>query len=201
MKTVLALSEQPKRHILTMKLLRDLRPKSLKLSIRDFSMNNELANKLLTSLTEDDVLAWIEAQVDQLHAETRVLVDDYWRRLKAEQKNHAASEKARIGVRVRRREASLSFSIEWFRMAMIRENGRIKPIARYLKKGPGYRYPLGRLLQGEPEWEADLVAELETEFADIRKQIDLLGKIRDALQSYRKATQSGFNSPIIEVFD
>ena len=190
MKTVLALSEQPKRHILTMKSLRDLRPKSLKLSIRDFSMNNEPANKLSSSLTEVDVLAWIEAKVDQLHTETRVLVDDYWRRLKAEQKNHAASEKARIGVRVRRREASLSFSIEWFRMAMIRENGLNKPIARYLKKGSGYHYPLARLLQGEPEWEADWVAELETEFADIRKQIALLGKIRDAVQNYRKATKN-----------
>ncbi|MFA5920754.1 MAG: conjugative transfer protein MobI(A/C) [Methylococcaceae bacterium] len=164
-------------------------------------MNNEPANKQPSSLTEDDVLTWIEAKVDQLHAETRILVDDYWRRLKSEQKNHAPSEKARIGVRVRRREASLSFSIEWFRMAMIRENGRIKSIARYLKKGPGYHYPLARLLQGEPEWEADLVEELETEFADIRKQIDLLGKIRDAVQNYRKATQSGFNSPITEDFD
>ena len=190
MKTVLALSEQQKRHILTMKSLRDLRLKSLKLSIRDFSINNEPANKLPSTVTEDDVLTWIEAKVDQLHAETRVLVDDYWRRLKVEQKNHAPSEKARIGVRVRRREASLSFSIEWFRMAMIRENGRIKPIARYLKKGSGYHYPLARLLQGEPEWEADWVAELETEFADIRKQIALLGKIRDAVQNYRKATKN-----------
>ena len=86
-------------------------------------------------------------------------------------------------------------------MAMIRENGRIKPIAQYLKKGSGYRYPLGRLLKGEPDWEADLVEELETEFADIRKQIDLLGKIRDAVQSYRKATQSNFDSSITEVFD
>ena len=201
MKTVLALSEQQKRPILTMKSLRDLRPKSLKLSIRDFSMNNEPANKLPSTVTEDDVLTWIEAKVDQLHAETRVLVDDYWRRLKAEQKNHAASEKARIGVRVRRREASFSFSIEWFRMAMIRENGLNKPIARYLKKGSGYHYPLGRLLQGEPEWEADWVAELETEFADIRKQIALLGKIRDTVQNYRKSTRSGFNSPITEDFD
>jgi hypothetical protein len=150
MKTVLALAEQQKRHNLTMKSLRDLRPQSLKLSIRDFSMNNEPANKLPSTVTEDDVLTWIEAKVDQLHAETRVLVDDYWRRLKAEQKNHALSEKARIGVRVRRREASFSFSIEWFRMAMIRENGLNKPIARYLKKGSGYHYPLGRLLQGEP---------------------------------------------------
>jgi len=190
MKAVLALSEQQKRPILTAKLLRDLRPKSLKLSIRDFSMNNEPANKRQSTVTVDDVLTWIEAKVDQLHAETRVLVDDYWRRLKAEQKNHAPSEKARIGVRVRRRETSLSFSIEWFRMAMIRDNGRLKPIARYLKKGPGYHYPLGRLLQSEPDWEADLVEELETEFADIRKQIALLGKIRDAVQSYNKTTKS-----------
>ena len=73
MKTVLATSEQQKRLILTMKSLRDLRPQSLKLSIRDFSMNNELANKLPSTVTEDDVLTWIEAKVDQLHAETRVL--------------------------------------------------------------------------------------------------------------------------------
>ncbi|UOA07409.1 MULTISPECIES: conjugative transfer protein MobI(A/C) [Methylobacter] len=164
-------------------------------------MNNEPANKLPSTLTEDDVLTWIEARVDQLHVETRILVDDYWRRLKAEQKNHAASEKARIGVRVRKREACLSFSIEWFRMAIIRENGRIKPIARYVKKGSGYHYPLARLLQGEPEWEADLVEELETEFADIRKQNALLGKIRDAVQSYRKATQSGFDLPITKILD
>ena len=164
-------------------------------------MNNKPAENLPPTLTDDDILTWIEAKVDQLHAETQVLVDDYWRRLKFEQKNHATSAKARIGVRVRRREACLSFSIEWFRMAMIRENGRIKPIAQYLKKGPGYRYPLGRLLKGEPDWEADLVEELETEFADIRKQIDLLGKIRDAVQSYRKATQSNFDSSITEVFD
>ena len=95
-------------------------------------------------MTEADLLAWVEAQVEQLYAEARVLVDDYWRRLKSEQKQHVSSEKARIGVRIRRRETSLSFSIEWFRMAMIRQNGQRKPIAHYLKKGSGYRYPLGR---------------------------------------------------------
>ena len=156
-------------------------------------MNYEPSNKLSSTVTEDDVLIWIEAKVDQLHAETRVLVDDYWRRFKSEQKNHAASVKARIGVRVRKRETCLSFSIEWFRMAMIRENGHIKPIAHYLKKGQGFRYPLGRLLTREPDWGVDLVEELETEFADIRKQIHLLGKIRDAVQSYRKATQAHQN--------
>ena len=68
-------------------------------------------------------------------------------------------------------------------------NGQSKTIAQYVRKGAGYHYPLGRLLQGEPEWEAKLVEELENEFADIRKQIDLLGKIRDSIHSYCKAKQ------------
>jgi len=110
--------------------------------------------------------------------------------LKSEQKNHERSEQGRIGVRLRRREKCLSFSIEWFRMAWIRQNGQTKTIAQYVRKGAGYHYPLGRLLQGEPEWEAKLVEELENEFADIRKQIDLLGKIRDSVQSYCKSMKS-----------
>jgi hypothetical protein len=164
-------------------------------------MSNEQANMNPSVLSEEDVLGWIETKVDQLYAEAKVLVDDYWRRLKAEQNRHAGSEKARIGVRIRRRETCLSFSIEWFRMAMIRQQGQTKPIAHYLKKGSGYHYPLGRLLQGEPEWEAVLIEELETEFADIRKQIDLLGKIRDAVQGYRKATCSGFDRASDKILD
>jgi hypothetical protein len=164
-------------------------------------MKNEQANVDPSVLSEKDVLGWVETKVDQLYAEAKVLVDDYWRRLKAEQNRHAGSEKARIGVRIRRRETCLSFSIEWFRMAMIRQQGQTKPIAHYLKKGPGYHYPMGRLLQGEPEWEAVLIEELETEFADIRKQIDLLGKVRDAVQGFRKATRSGFNRPTNIILD
>lgn len=149
-------------------------------------MQNSPHDKHSAIMTEEDFLAWIAAKVDLLHAEARVLVDDYWRRLHTKQKQQPSGEKARIGVRVRRRESCLSFSIEWFRMAMIRENGKAKPIAHYLKKGSGYRYPLARYLNKEPEWVCELVEELETEFADIRKQLDLLGKIRDSVQNYRK---------------
>ena len=148
-------------------------------------MQNSPNDKLPITLSENDFLAWIAAKVEHLHTEARVLVDDYWLRLQAKQKQQPG-EKARIGVRVRRRESCLSFSIEWFRMAMIRENGKAKPIAHYLKKGSGYRYPLARYLNNEPEWVCELVEELETEFADMRKQLDLLGKIRDSLQNYRK---------------
>ena len=134
-------------------------------------------------------MGWIEHKVELIHSEAKVLVDDYWRRLKKEQNTRPVSEHGRIGVRIRRREHCLSFSIEWFRMTSIRQNGKAKPIAQYVKKRRGYHYPLERILQGEPEWEALLVEELEDEFADIRRQVDLLGKIRDALQNYAKAVQ------------
>ena len=140
-------------------------------------------------ITESEVMGWIENKIELIHSEAKVLVDDYWRRLKKEQKNRPASEQGRIGVRIRRRQESLSFSIEWFRMASIRQNGKTKPIARYVKKGRGYRYPLDRILQGEPEWEASLVEELEEEFVDIRRQVDLLGRIRDAVRNYARAIQ------------
>ncbi len=141
------------------------------------------------SLSEDDLLNWVEGKSEQLFAQARMLVDDYWRQLKSHHEKHGKAEPGRIGVRIRRRERSFSFSIEWYRMATLRQNGQNKPIAQYLKKGLGYRYPLQRILKGEPDWEVELVEELETEFADIRKQLDGLGKIRDAVQNYRKATQ------------
>ena len=69
----------------------------------------------------------------------------------------------------------------------------LKPIAHYLKKVAGYHYPLAQILKGEPDREAYLVEELETELADIRKQLALPGKIRDAVQNFRKASLPGVN--------
>ena len=148
--------------------------------MRDEDVKNEDLD-----MSEDQVLQWIEAQSEQLHSQSRLLVDDYWRRLK----KFNGKEPGRIGVRIRRREHSFSFSIEWYRMATLRQNGQLKPICQYLKKGLSYRYPLQRFLQNEPDWEVSLVEELENEFATIRKQMALLGKMRDAFQQYRKAAQ------------
>jgi len=46
------------------------------------------------------------------------------------------------------------------------------------------------ILKNEPEWEAAMVEEFENEFADIRKQIDLLGKFRDAFYNCKKGMMS-----------
>lgn len=152
-------------------------------------MNDKNTLNPLPVMSEDDLVRWIESQSEQLYAQARMLVDDYWRQLKSRHKKFGTTEVGRIGVRIRRRESSFSFSIEWYRMATLRQNGQNKPIAQYLKKGQGYRYPLQRILKGEPDWEVALVEELENEFAAMRKQIDCLGKIRDAFANYRKAKQ------------
>ena len=149
-------------------------------------MSNEQPVNSPLNLTEQDLLHWIETRCDNLQMQAKVLVDDYWRQMKSQRQKHIKSESGRIGVRIRCRENQRAFSIEWYRMATLRQNGQIKPIAQYVKKGRGCRYPLGKLLKGEPAWEAELVEELETEFADIRQQLDRLGKIRDAVQHYCK---------------
>ncbi len=153
-------------------------------------MPNEHPVSAQSDFTEQDLLQWVETRFEQLHAQAKMLVDDYWRQLKSQRQKHSKSESGRIGVRIRRRENQLSFSIEWYRMATLRQNGQNKPIAQYLKKGRGYRYPLGNMLKSEPNWEVELVEELETEFAHIRQQLDQLGKIRDAVQRYRKVIQA-----------
>jgi hypothetical protein len=149
-------------------------------------MSNEQPVNSPLNLTEQDLLNWIETRCDNLQMQAKVLVDDYWRQMKSQRQKHIKSESGRIGVRIRCRENQRAFSIEWYRMATLRQNGQTKPIAQYVKKGRGCRYPLGNLLKGEPAWEAELVEELETEFADIRQQLDRLRKIRDAVQHYCK---------------
>ncbi|MGZ0076321.1 conjugative transfer protein MobI(A/C) [Methylomonas sp. EFPC3] len=154
-------------------------------------MHTEPSDNQPTSTLENVIPIWLETQFEQLHDQARMLVDDYWRQLQNRHKQGARNERGRIGVRIRRRDSSLSFSIEWYRMASLRQNGATKPICQYLKKGLGYRYPLQKILKGEPDWEQTLVEELENEFVDIRKQLALLGKIRDGYHQFQQATQEG----------
>ena len=141
--------------------------------------------------TDAAIPVWLESKAEQLHAHARMLVDDYWRQMNQRHQHVTNQERGHIGVRIRRRESRLSFSIEWYRMATLRQNGQTKPICQYLKKGPGYRYPLQRILKGEPDWEQKLVETLENEFADIRKQVALLGTLRDAYWQFQKAMATG----------
>jgi hypothetical protein len=145
-------------------------------------------NELSVILTQSDqaVIEWLEVNIDLLHNQAKMLVDDYWRRVNKERKQHPSSDRGRIGVRIRRRAQCYSFTIEWFILTSVFVDGRYKPMAQHLKKGKGFRYPMQCILKNEPEWEALLVQEFEVEFASIRKQIDLFGKFRDAFHHCRR---------------
>jgi hypothetical protein len=102
-------------------------------------MSNEQPVNSPLNLTEQDLLHWIETRCDNLQMQAKVLVDDYWRQMKSQRQKHIKSESGRIGVRIRCRENQRAFSIEWYRMATLRQNGQTKPIAQYVKKGRGCR--------------------------------------------------------------
>ncbi|WAR43273.1 conjugative transfer protein MobI(A/C) [Methylomonas rapida] len=142
---------------------------------------------------DERVIEWLAANVEGLHGQARMLVDDYWRRVSQERKKYPASQRGRLGVRIRRRESAYSFTIEWFLIASLSIDGQNKPVTQYLKKGKGYRYPLQQVLKKEPDWEAALVEEFENEFADLRKQVDLLGKFRDAFHRCRRGLREGLD--------
>ncbi|OAI08192.1 hypothetical protein A1353_06040 [Methylomonas methanica] len=156
-------------------------------------MNSLNAEHDESALADERVIEWLEAQVESLHSQARMLVDDYWRRVNLERKKHPASLRGRMGVRIRRRESAYSFTIEWFLIASLSIDGKTKPVTQHIKKGKGYRYPLQHILKKEPDWEASLVEEFENEFVDLRKQIDLLGKFRDAFHRCRQSLRDALD--------
>jgi hypothetical protein len=125
---------------------------------------------------------WVAERLNELQAEAKLLVDDYWHRLKQGRKGRSQPARGKLGVRLRPRDTG-AFSIEWYEMGAL--GGTKKPIAkRHIAKGRGHRHPLDQTLRNEPEWVAELVNEAEDSFAEIRKRQALLVAIRDALAAY-----------------
>ena len=129
---------------------------------------------------------WLAERLDKLRTEAQFLVNDYWARLKAGREGQKPHARGSLGVRLKPRETG-AFSIEWYEMGVIRVHGQQRSIARKTyARGRSYEYPLKKMLNGEPEWVANLVTEVEKAFAEIRKQMALLINIRDALVAYDK---------------
>jgi len=125
---------------------------------------------------------WVAERLDELQTEAKLIVDDYWHRLKQGRKGRRQADRGRFGVRLRPRDTG-AFSVEWYEMGAL--GGTKKPIAkRHIAKGRGHCYPLDKMLKGEPEWIVELVREVEDSLAEIRKRQALLVAIRDALAAY-----------------
>ncbi|CAG1020213.1 hypothetical protein MTYM_00127 [Methylococcales bacterium] len=46
-------------------------------------MSSERPVNAQSTLTEQDILQWVETRCDHLQAQAKVLVDDYWRQMKS----------------------------------------------------------------------------------------------------------------------
>lgn len=137
----------------------------------------------------ESIYAWLAERFDALNREAKFLVDDYWARLKEGRAGKKLYARGSLGVRLKTRETG-AFTVEWYEMGILRVDGQRRSIARKTyARGRSYKYPLERMLGGEPEWVAELVTEVENAFADIRRQVDLLIGIRDAVVAYDKLTR------------
>lgn len=130
----------------------------------------------------EPLFTWLSEHFEALRSEGQVVVDDYWRRMRAGRSGRTGSRRVSLGVRLRSRENG-AFSLEWYEMGVLGQTR--KPIAkRHIAKGRSHRYSLRSLLRGQPEWLAGLVEETEDVLADLRKRQMLLMKIRDAVVAY-----------------
>ncbi len=128
------------------------------------------------------VCEWVAERLNELQAEAKLIVDDYWQRLKQGRKGKRQADRGSFGLRIRPRDTG-AFSIEWYEMGTL--GGTRKPIAkRHIAKGRGHRYPLEKMLRDEADWIVGLVGEVEDSLVEIRKRQALLVTIRDALAAY-----------------
>ena len=77
-------------------------------------------------------------------------------------------------VRSRTTQGGTTLEIRWMRVSRVDDKVHRKSYS----KGTGHGYAVGRITQGSPEWEAELVAEAEARFTEIRRVYSQLGKIR-----------------------
>ncbi len=149
-------------------------------------MNRE-EQKTEIQLIPSSVCAWLATSLRELQDEARLLVDDYWRRLKEGRTHQKRYAQGNIGVRLRARDTG-GFSIEWYEMGRLGGSGRSVAKKQFSKGRRSHCYALDQALKNEPEWVAELVRETEEVFTDIRKRQALLVRIRDSLIAYESET-------------
>jgi hypothetical protein len=144
---------------------------------------NKEREKTESQRVPSPVCAWLAASLRELQDEAKLLVDDYWRRLKEGRTHQKRYAQGSVGVRLRARDTG-GFSIEWYEMGRLGGSGRFVAKKQFSKGRRSHRYALDQALKSEPDWVAELVRETEEVFADIRKRQALLVRIRDSLIAY-----------------
>ncbi|MES1927407.1 conjugative transfer protein MobI(A/C) [Salinisphaera sp. T31B1] len=130
---------------------------------------------------------------EALFERARDLADQFWEAHHSAHQELPKEERGFIGVRARLRNGSIQ--IEWFRAKYWqRRKGASggasnKPALEYLGRGKSMRYtPKAFQRVRAKDWEIELAMRFEDQFEVIRRQSQMLGKIRRYVVEARKAS-------------
>lgn len=114
----------------------------------------------------------------------RKLADSFWAMNHAMREENDPELQGYFGTRARLRDNTLS--IDWYRNYFIRDKvtGKKRPISKHIAKGEGFRYS-NRSFKGAKEWEQEVIAEVEDQYAVLRKRAHLLRTMRRAMSEYQ----------------
>jgi len=114
----------------------------------------------------------------------RKLADSFWAMNHAMREENDPELQGYFGTRARLRDNTLS--IDWYRNYFIRDKvtGKKRPISKHIAKGEGFRYS-NRSFKGAKEWEQEVIAEVEDQYAVLRKRAHLLRGMRRAMSEYQ----------------
>lgn len=119
----------------------------------------------------DEQLEWVVEAKSELRNKAKSLVDGYWAHHFKVNEGLNVWEKSALGVRVRNMEGG-DFYIQWYWNEWYKDQeGKKRPLSKYIRKGKGYAYPRSALQARAKSWEIELVMSLESEFAEIRQQL------------------------------
>ncbi|MES1948858.1 hypothetical protein C84B14_15995 [Salinisphaera sp. C84B14] len=140
----------------------------------------------------DLVLEHLTGYADELKDQAMAGADQFWLKHHEVRKTRPKHEWGFVGVRVRQRAGAVM--VEWFRAKYWQKRRSADggesnmPALEYLARGKAMRYsvhPFERV-KAKP-WEIELAMELEKQFELIRRQSQMLGKIRRYIHETRRA--------------
>lgn len=147
-------------------------------------------NQTTEAITKMQVEA--NERIDELSVDAKSLIDTYWEGINKHQEKNDISTWSKLGCRVfiRQSTGGPSIRITWyinhfFKTVEGKKNKNAKQwgvrsveIKANNKTG---EYNLAQLKSHAPEWSHQLVEDTEQGLAEIRKQIQLLGKLRRSI--------------------
>lgn len=129
----------------------------------------------------------LEEEVARLYQEATPIANAFWDLHFWHRQNSPKEQWGRYGVRVRRRQTSVS--IDWYRMVFYGPPGDRRVTHNHLKRGDATRYKRSTF-KNAAAWEIEAIMAAEVQFDKIRRAADRLAAIGQQARYY-DATLAG----------